>query len=367
MSFYNIISNVTNKLWSWNSPVTQTIKPILNTDDFEFINPADKREINISGSEVDLSNVQNIAGFSQEKLLKMCNFSKLTYSNDEEKLKNTGYKTVKDFEDEGYIAKDFNNSEGYAGTLFFKNNEVILAYRGTKTLGNLVTDINCIFATSSFINKGRVHCGFYRSFQDSWDNIYKEINNYAKSQNLKVEDLNVNVTGHSMGGAVAKIAALRLYNVAGVRNINVATFGDPRAFDIIASQSYNEALGDRTIRVTQHRVDPVPAVAPGCGGYSHVGAQLRVDSMITQGNIPHKIDGYYNAIKNLKKEEYISNNTVSFFYYPSKLLQYANSYTIGVAQTAIGNLRRCYTGSSTWVEKTLEAEDRIATVNAACK
>lgn len=63
----------------------------------------------------------------------------------------------------------------------------------------------------------------------------------------------------------------------GAQDIHVATFGDPRVFDLTASELYNEVLRKNTIRITQHRQDAVPAVPYGCNGYAHVSAQLRVE------------------------------------------------------------------------------------------
>ncbi|UIP91966.1 hypothetical protein IYZ83_001845 [Wolbachia pipientis] len=43
-----------------------------------------------------------IAGFNKEKLQEMCIFSKISYGNEDEKLKKDEYKTKRQFEEEGY-------------------------------------------------------------------------------------------------------------------------------------------------------------------------------------------------------------------------------------------------------------------------
>ncbi|WP_341808262.1 hypothetical protein [Wolbachia endosymbiont (group E) of Neria commutata] len=54
--------------------------------------------------------------------------------------------------------------------------------------------------------------------------------------------------------------------------------------------------------MTQHRQDPVPSSAPGSFGYSHVGAQLRVQT--PQTHSVHKIDGYYQAINAMEEKDF---------------------------------------------------------------
>jgi triacylglycerol lipase len=81
------------------------------------------------------------------------------------------------------------------------------------------------------------------------------------------------VTGHSLGGALAVLAAQRIE----ARKVNVRavyTFGMPRVGDSNFAALYNQALGSRTYRLV-HGDDVVPTVAPSELGFSHVGRYLR--------------------------------------------------------------------------------------------
>ena len=73
----------------------------------------------------------------------------------------------------------------------------------------------------------------------------------AKVQGKTASDLKYNFTGHSMGGAVAKIAAHYLHKEYHFQphNINVVTFGDPRVFDTRQAREYEKALGAHTVKV----------------------------------------------------------------------------------------------------------------------
>ncbi len=193
------------------------------------------------------------------------------------------------------------------------------------------------FTTSELLPEGgRIHRGFYNSFTDSWPNLYGILKSHAEKQGSEIKDFKFNLTGHSMGGAVAKIAALCLNKTEGAEDLHVATFGDPRVFDLTASEFYNEALEEKTIRVTQHRQDPVPAVSPGCLGYAHVGAQLRVSA--PEEYSVHKIDGYHEAIYRTDESDFRSNNYVSLFYYPVRAINKVNAVVLGKVQHYAANL-----------------------------
>lgn len=83
------------------------------------------------------------------------------------------------------------------------------------------------------------------------------------------------IAGHSLGGAMATLAALRLgitYSVEAVY-----TFGSPRVGNGGFARAYNAAFAHRTFRVVNSG-DPVPHI-PWCfGTYRHVNRQVYLDS-----------------------------------------------------------------------------------------
>lgn len=81
------------------------------------------------------------------------------------------------------------------------------------------------------------------------------------------------VTGHSLGGALAVVAAMGLVD-GGVRPQAVHTFGMPRPGNADFAARYDGALGPCTYRMV-HGDDMVPTVAPSFLGFRHVGRHLR--------------------------------------------------------------------------------------------
>ncbi|UPA55789.1 hypothetical protein MWH06_00965 [Wolbachia pipientis] len=98
-----------------------------------------------------------------------------------------------------------------------------------------------------------------------------------------------------------------------------------------------------------YRQDPVPAVSPGICGYAHVGAQLRIS--VPEGYFVHQIDGYHEAIKIMDENDFRSNNNVSLFYYPSRILSRINCAVLGNAQYYAAKLGGYILGGSNFFEK----------------
>jgi triacylglycerol lipase len=97
-------------------------------------------------------------------------------------------------------------------------------------------------------------------------------------------------TGHSMGGALANISALRALD-AGLRATAIYTFGGPRTGGQDFFEAY-EPLSESTFRLVNGN-DIVPAVPPSLrGNFRHVGRMLRCASGSTfAGQVPASKEG----------------------------------------------------------------------------
>jgi hypothetical protein len=92
----------------------------------------------------------------------------------------------------------------------------------------------------------------------------------AKSSNVEKR---VFLSGHSLGGALAVVAASIIASDAAVAVEAVYTFGMPRPGSADFVRDYNGRLGMRTYRLV-HGGDLVPTVAPSEIGFRHVGRYL---------------------------------------------------------------------------------------------
>lgn len=140
---------------------------------------------------------------------------------------------------------------------FIASNEdfVIVAFRGTEPdePRDLLTDI-LFFPGESSGGEGKVHTGF----NDALDEVWGEIETYLDE--IRDSDQTVWFTGHSLGAALALLAAARYDDPAGVY-----TFGCPRVGDV--------RFGDRYPTQVFRFVNNVDLVTelPPPGLYRHVG------------------------------------------------------------------------------------------------
>lgn len=111
---------------------------------------------------------------------------------------------------------------------------------------------------------GRVHRGFAAAFWSIKTELFRALQAAQR----------IVITGHSLGGALATLAADAMSSQGwGDRIRAVITFGSPRVGDRKFAQLYNETIGHRTCRVV-NAGDPVPHVPWLFGRYRHVATQV---------------------------------------------------------------------------------------------
>ena len=156
----------------------------------------------------------------------------------------------------------------------------ILVFRGTQNAKNaLITDIDF-----RIFKDEELGVNLHRGFRDAAMHILKDID-----ENYKLEQV-VYLTGHSMGGAVAKIIGLCLDQRG--HDVQIYTFGSPKV-----STGY---FGNRPIHFrVSFRNDPVPFLPP----YPFLHSGIHVDPETLEWDESHeeesffKIDGRDHSIQ----------------------------------------------------------------------
>lgn len=118
---------------------------------------------------------------------------------------------------------------------------------------------------------GSFHRGFWNATQDIWDNMD---NAYKEARKEKKRPLFI--TGHSLGGAMATIAA-SIFIHADSPFTSVYTFGQPRVMRIEAARIFNAEAGARFFRF-QNNSDIVTRIPARCMDYRHVGKCIYIDA-----------------------------------------------------------------------------------------
>lgn len=170
---------------------------------------------------------------------------------------------------------------------------VIVCYRGTEgdSLGNWLGDADVGTELSTLSIPGatetlRVHAGFHRNVRVTWWPIIEELAFALQGRSLLDHGARVAhplealyVTGHSLGGALAMLFALRLAGDPAHRAISdklraVYTFGQP----LTVGGTLPKAVEAVAPRVFRHVTvgDPIPALPPApWGALQHLGHEYR--------------------------------------------------------------------------------------------
>ncbi|XP_050219949.1 lipase-like [Mercurialis annua] len=151
--------------------------------------------------------------------------------------------------------------QGYVGVA--KNlNAIVIAFRGTQehSIQNWVEDL---FWKQLDLNypgmpDAMVHHGFYSAYHNT--TLRPGVINAVNRAKDYYGELDIMVTGHSMGGAIAAFCGLDLTVNYEMKNVVVMTFGQPRIGNA-AFASYYSQLVPNTIRVTNDH-DIVPHLPP---------------------------------------------------------------------------------------------------------
>jgi triacylglycerol lipase len=150
------------------------------------------------------------------------------------------------------------------GVIVQGHGATIIAFAGTDPLipSNWVSD----FDVGLKVTPGRMHRGFDKAF----DAVSAQVTQALAERGADL----LLITGHSMGAALAVIAADHCLSEQNVRATAVYAFGMPRVGDEDFAVRYNGTLGATTYRLV-HGDDIVATVPPSRLGFRHVGHLIR--------------------------------------------------------------------------------------------
>ncbi|KAF9699096.1 hypothetical protein EKO04_003098 [Ascochyta lentis] len=149
------------------------------------------------------------------------------------------------------------------------NRAIIISFRGSQSIDNWLTNFDFGFTNTDICPDCTAHSGFWNSWVDARTTVLPAV----KAASTQYPSYRISVTGHSLGGAIAPIAAAQLRNQG--LNASLYTFGSPRiSGPKLSSYISNQAGGN--YRVT-HWNDPVPKLPLVTMGYVHISPEYYIN------------------------------------------------------------------------------------------
>lgn len=182
--------------------------------------------------------------------------------------------------------------------------DIVLCFRGTASIKNAQT--NLLFSRSTFVfeypgpldpngasdqrqtfirkvmnslsgGEGSIHSGFMNAYQAIQPELLRALHLLTRERVQKRLGVNILLTGHSLGGALATVCAFDIAKrFPRLRSsMSVYTFGSPRVGDHIFAAKYNQAV-PRTFRFVCDR-DVITRWPKFLFLFKHVGIEILID------------------------------------------------------------------------------------------
>ncbi|KAL7799097.1 triacylglycerol lipase [Trichoderma ceciliae] len=176
-----------------------------------------------------------------------------------------------------------------------KPGAIIVAFRGTYSITNTIVDLSTVpqkYVLYPSPDHGGespdkpshecTNCTVHMGFLESWKRAREVVLPELKALRVKYPSHPIQLVGHSLGGAVACLAALELKVSLGWHDVAVTTFGEPRAGNSQFARFVDDVfdldgiidLEKRAYRRVTHVDDPVPLLPPSEFGYKSHGGEI---------------------------------------------------------------------------------------------
>ncbi|MGR9108747.1 MAG: lipase family protein [Gammaproteobacteria bacterium] len=151
--------------------------------------------------------------------------------------------------------------------------DLLMVFRGMEfnSLEEVLADLDCRFWRNPL--GGMTHEGF----SDALDRVFPEINRVREE--FSPSGRNIWITGHSLGGALAALAAAELAYWFPKLSIGIYTFGQPRVGDLTFCRAFNRIFRGRCFRFVNNN-DGVPGLIRlgWLLNYRDIGQEVYIDS-----------------------------------------------------------------------------------------
>lgn len=208
-----------------------------------------------------------------------------------------------------------NKVSSIMGIMAFRDKQVVVATRGTEksNVNDWQTnfDITKVDAQPILGIKGRVHRGFLETHTSIYDGVKDGLENYADLLNCTIADLQIDTTGHSLGGAQQDLMLVHLLTDSSLGLGRVNSDNNPNAGrvkglaiaapDVFSQSTIGEVatvIGEGNVEHIKVAGDIVPRIY-GLIGFGKLDDSVRIDTGQIGINAHIMKDDVKTAIKNL--------------------------------------------------------------------
>ncbi|RKP18596.1 alpha/beta-hydrolase [Rozella allomycis CSF55] len=142
------------------------------------------------------------------------------------------------------------------GVVLKKPGELTISFRGTSSTDDIKSDLKVLPAAYEQTDS-KVHAGFYNMHKEYIDQVTESVAKLMAQEPGSIKK--ITLTGHSLGGTLAVLAALHIKSIPNMPRVKIVTFGQPPIGDkAFANHVNHEFPGDQYLRVKQ-KGDPLNA------------------------------------------------------------------------------------------------------------
>ena len=158
------------------------------------------------------------------------------------------------------------STQAYVAVVKSKGPIAVIAFRGTDSLDDMIADLKFLCRSVVGHRGLRAHRGFDSTLDGIWDDLVRVLQEIKHTYG----PLELHLMGHSLGGALALLAALRLTDIAVGTVVDVVTIGCPR----VGNRKLAVAISAcAPVHRIVHAADIVPRIPPLLFLYRHVGME----------------------------------------------------------------------------------------------
>lgn len=214
---------------------------------------------------------------NHESIMNLADLARDAYLEPFERLPGYTFATNEDTDAQAYFSVETLRIDGVLKSC------IVLAFRGTESAKDALIDISATRvplngkSTSffgSFLPGGGdvlVHWGFYHQYRS----ILPDIKEYLR---VHSDIEHIVTTGHSLGGALATLAVVDLYDgkVGHGRKFSCVSFGSPRVGNKSFANKFRRITGNRSLRFVNND-DPIPLL-PSSLRFHHVHGVVEIET-----------------------------------------------------------------------------------------